>query len=134
MPKNHTKYKKQKSNSTWIYGVHPVVAACRNRNRNIAQIVVLEHIWQEIKTKLGTDNEKKLCNSGCKIIFAKDEKEITERISHGCSLEIESKICHQGIVAEVTYLSQPTLEDIVLNQTKNNHNPLNLSNQPKTKD
>jgi len=102
--------KKHMKKSTFlIAGKHAVIEALKNHNRNVLRVFLTE----ESKKSINRENEDVNLLKNVKLFF-KTKKEL-DRL---CS---KDQISHQGLIAEIEHLEQPTLKHF-LNAQENNKN------------
>ena len=98
------KNNKPSNKDLWLYGIHPVVSAVLNPNRQILEIITCDETFSELDYKVQktiTDNKTNIK------IF--DKKDLNKVASDYCN---ESSV-HQGILARVKPLENQAVEDIL---------------------
>jgi 23S rRNA (guanosine2251-2'-O)-methyltransferase len=98
------KDKKQKQNSFWLYGFHPVTSAITNENRKIFEIICCDESFNSLDYKVKKIISQK--DIDLKII---DKKKLIKIAEEYC----QKGAIHQGILAKVKPIEQPQIQDIV---------------------
>ena len=98
-----------KKSTFYIAGKHAVVGALKNQKRRVLRVFLTE----ESKKNLNRENQHLNLLKNIKIYF-KTKKELDKYCS-------KDSIMHQGLVAEIEHLDQPSLKEFLSNNSDRNN-------------
>lgn len=108
-----TKYKKSEKKADFeeIYGIHAVIAALNNKQRNNQKLIISSNLSEKFAS------------------FKKIVKEIKIIPNNQFNKIYNDKIKHQGVILITSKLMQPTIENIINSSKKKNNNLILILDQ-----